>query len=80
MMSYRGFGKHQTVKCGSHYGCSDKTVPYDWYQVHVSGPLGEVFEWCEENFVDDKWCCGPLALDFYFEDDEDAMAFKLRWL
>ncbi len=36
------------------------------------------YRWCEENTVG-KWDRGSLII-YYFEDDTDAMAFKLMWL
>lgn len=48
---------------------------------------GEMRDWCIENFgkanENDKWkilANNEVGGDVYFENEEDAAAFKLRWL
>jgi hypothetical protein len=39
----------------------------------------EIRRWCKENCID-KFYTSLLKNSWEFEDDEDAMLFKLRWL
>lgn len=43
----------------------------------------EVIEWCNDQFGakcwNGRWCCTYGGTSFWFQRDEDAFAFKMRW-
>lgn len=51
-----------------------------------NGQFTEMKTWCNDNIGSDNWThkwneSGGLTTDyFYFNHEEDAMAFKLMWL
>ena len=51
----------------------------DWTRENWTITLAEMFDWCIEN------CTGQIEIDnnnrshWYFEKDEDAVLFVLRW-
>lgn len=64
-------------------------TPHDWYchhKGHVIKP--SVIEWINENINGATFCGGgytvgftfSMYLIFNFKNEEDAMAFKLRWI
>ncbi len=41
---------------------------------------GSILDWMRENFKEDNWSFAEYSGGILFHADEDAMAFKLRWL
>jgi len=39
----------------------------------------KVYNWCNENFGEDRWSTTGGGRFYWFEKQEDAMVFKLRW-
>ena len=39
----------------------------------------EMTAWCYENFGEDGWVIGPDMGCFSFDNEDQAMWFKLRW-
>ena len=58
-----------------------KEILQNWHQVKFShgwnGKVQPEFRWCEQNCVS-KWSVN--SSHFYFEDQADATAFKLKWV
>lgn len=44
----------------------------------VNGPVEEVSHWIRDNVPHGQWFCDTSIV--YFRSEEDAIAFKLRWL
>lgn len=61
-----------------------KEIEDTWLEIYYDDSFTvEVREWIVENVKDDwsvvGWS-GVIGCILYFKDEEDAMAFKLRWL
>lgn len=51
----------------------------EWYvYCHAIDQHMPMWDWCMDNIKAGHWWCDHVA--YYLKDDEDAMAFKLRWL
>jgi len=62
-------------------------IDVDLYCQVRSEQYEEMYDWCIEHFGkehdDDRWkmlANNDIGGDVYFQNPEDAMAFKLRWI
>ena len=72
---FKNFNHINFNECGTFYGISIS-----------SKNIEEMFYWIFEN-INSKWYCdledifdNLYFMNFWFEDDTNALAFKLRWL
>ena len=54
-----------------------RSFPFEWYVDFFEFSSEEIREWLDNNM---KWQESTSPYSFLFSCEEDAMAFKLRWV